>query len=554
MFFILLKPISISFIISIILTTLGSYIFDLNIFFNIVIVITIHIIITLLLLNIFKNITTTLEGLNQLSNRKYSSFFKIIEQLESNIKNSSTKNLFTKILTILNRLIKIANHLSKSSGENAISTANLTHAIANVSSNIESKHDSIKEIEKATFKISKNVKKVSKNASQASKFAIQTKEGSEKSFKELSILIDDIESINQKTGETSHLVENLNSKANSIEEVTKVIEDIADRTNLLALNAAIEASRAGEHGKGFAVVADSVRDLAEQTQNATKEVENSIIDIKDQARDVLTVIKNLSKQIEQSSEQIQNFGDEIKSFLNQSDSIEIELTKIAKRSIYNEEEIDSITGSISKVSNQLEDLTIEMKKITDETYKLVETSEVSQEIVSEFALDDKHQIVFNVAKEAVKKIERLFEKAIESNSISESAFFNTKYQLIESTNPEKYSTGFDSFTDSNLPNIQEPILTEHKNIVFAIVCDKTGYVPTHNNAFCKPLTGDFEKDMVGNRTKRVFNDRTGARCGSHTKKLLLQTYMRDTGEIMHDLSVPIYINKRHWGGFRIGYK
>ena len=51
----------------------------------------------------------------------------------------------------------------------------------------------------------------------------------------------------------------------------------------------------------------------------------------------------------------------------------------------------------------------------------------------------------------------------------------------------------------------------------------------------------------------LFNDRTGIRCGSHTQEMLLQTYRRDTGEIMHDLSVPIYIDGKHLGGFRIGY-
>jgi methyl-accepting chemotaxis protein len=68
------------------------------------------------------------------------------------------------------------------------------------------------------------------------------------------------------------------------------------------------------------------------------------------------------------------------------------------------------------------------------------------------------------------------------------------------------------------------------------------------------LTGDYETDLVNNRTKRIFNDRTGSRCGSNTKPFLLQTYKRDTGEVMHDLSVPIYVGGKHWGGFRIGYR
>jgi len=59
---------------------------------------------------------------------------------------------------------------------------------------------------------------------------------------------------------------------------------------------------------------------------------------------------------------------------------------------------------------------------------------------------------------------------------------------------------------------------------------------------------------VSNRTKRIFDDPTGRRCGAHTESFLLQTYKRDTGEILHDLSVPIYVKGQHWGGFRMGFK
>jgi len=165
-----------------------------------------------------------------------------------------------------------------------------------------------------------------------------------------------------------------------------------------------------------------------------------------------------------------------------------------------------------------------------------------------------HACMLRTARSASRAVEQVFEQALRDRKITDSALFDRSYQPIPDTNPLKHKSRFDDFTDQVLPAIQDPILELNPEVAYAGAVDNNGYFPTHNRRYAKPLTGDYQVDLVNNRTKRIFSDRTGSRCGSNTEPFLLQTYKRDTGEVMHDVSVPIYVNGRHWGGFRMGYK
>jgi methyl-accepting chemotaxis protein len=87
--------------------------------------------------------------------------------------------------------------------------------------------------------------------------------------------------------------------------------------------------------------------------------------------------------------------------------------------------------------------------------------------------------------------------------------------------------------------------------------DRNGYLPTHNLKFSKPQGRNPEWNAAHCRNRRIFNDRTGLAAGRNEKPFLLQSYRRDMGAgrhvLMKDLSVPILVKGRHWGGLRLGY-
>jgi methyl-accepting chemotaxis protein len=151
-----------------------------------------------------------------------------------------------------------------------------------------------------------------------------------------------------------------------------------------------------------------------------------------------------------------------------------------------------------------------------------------------------------------------FEQAVTSGELALADLFDENYVKIANTNPQQLRTRFVDFTDRVLPAFQEPLLEFSDKVVFCAAVDRNGYLPTHNLKFSKPQGADPVWNAANCRNRRLFNDRTGLAAGRNTRKFLLQTYRRDMGGgrfvLMKDLSAPIVVNGRHWGGLRFAYQ
>ncbi|KFI07182.1 chemotaxis protein [Massilia sp. BSC265] len=363
-----------------------------------------------------------------------------------------------------------------------------------------------------------------------------------------------ISSARHEAQQAAGLMNELQGKSRAIAGFTQVITEISARTNLLALNAAIEAARAGEHGRGFAVVAGEVRQLALRTKDATDEIS--------------TMVKSINEQAEKAADGMGSLASVVHEATANVERVHAQLSHIEQSSIESERQIELIarearmhvqtTGDISQALLEIRDSMLstdkELPRATESAMALAGKAEDIAGALSESSAKTPHDAIRVAAQETAAQIGQLFSDAIKTGKISRADLFDRSYTPIPDTNPPKYTTRFDAFTDRVLPPIQEALLERLPQLAFAGAVDNNGYFPTHNKKFSKPLTGNYDVDIVNNRTKRIFNDRTGARCGANTKPFVLQTYKRDTGEVMHDMSAPIYVDGKHWGGFRIGYR
>jgi len=331
--------------------------------------------------------------------------------------------------------------------------------------------------------------------------------------------------------------------------IIEIIDEISDQTNLLALNAAIESAGAGEHGKRFAVVAKEVRRLAERTVDATRQIRNLINEIRQATNSTIMVTEEGTKAVDAASTLVDKVDRSFATLLQVVDNT----AQAAREITLSTRQQTSACQQIAETMNEVRDVAQQVADSAVETERAIGSiTDLAEELryLIEEEIQEKGR---RTAREGAALMTELLTRAVTSGQLTRAELFDTNYRPIPGTSPQKYHTAYDGYTDATMQAPLDDYLAADDQVVFAVLVDRNGYLPTHNTRYSKPLSGDPENDRLGNRTKRIFDDQVGIAAARNRQEVLVQMYSRDTGEKMWDISAPIYLEGEHWGAFRVGY-
>ena len=252
--------------------------------------------------------------------------------------------------TFMDKLQEIMSQVAR----NADSLAHASEEIANTSRGqargSELQHDQTDQVATAMQEMASTVQEVSENSNKAAAASQKAAATARQGGKVIEETLSRMRAIADSVGQTAKKVQELGKRSDDIGRIIRVIDDIADQTNLLALNAAIEAARAGEQGRGFAVVADEVRKLAERTSTATKEITSMITTIQAETKSAVTAMEAGTKEVGLGVESTTEAGCSLHEIIRMSEQVGDMVTHIATAATEQSAASEEINGNIDKIA------------------------------------------------------------------------------------------------------------------------------------------------------------------------------------------------------------
>lgn len=289
---------------------------------------------------------------------------------------ASLNELIGQVKEAVNATASSSSEISSSAEQMAAGAQEQSSQAAEVAGSVEQMAKTIMETTASASKAADSAKEANGQANDGVKKVSNSKEGMNEIFESSNV--------------TANIITSLANKTDQIGEIARVIDEIADQTNLLALNAAIEAARAGEQGRGFAVVADEVRKLAERTTKATKEIAETIKSIQIEAKEADGSMTKANESVQKGMLLTEEIAVVLNDILESTNNAASEIGQVAAASEEQSTAAESISRNVEGINNVSHESAAGTQQIARAAEDLNRLTNNLQVLTDRFKIDVKH--------------------------------------------------------------------------------------------------------------------------------------------------------------------
>lgn len=281
-------------------------------------------------------------------------------------------------------LKKIVEGVKQAADKAALSSANLSHQLEQVISRGATRNERVMHVAAAMEEISTANSEVASSAGDAGEAVHRNEEYARQGDANMGKNRAAMEKVVATAHNSVNIVSNLNDSIQKIGQITTVIKEIADQTNLLALNAAIEAARAGEQGRGFAVVADEVRKLAERTSNSTSEISGVVESIRTETEAAVASMSEVEREVQESANFNRLTGEALKQIVEAANQVTGLVGHIAESTREQTSATEDVARNMEEISALTEENSANIRQVGQAADDVSHIATELQHLVGQF--------------------------------------------------------------------------------------------------------------------------------------------------------------------------